>query len=86
MDIYTILWSRGGSHDGVDWDDEQTVTFDAGLKVTTIHPGAGNHGVFSDIADRMLMDEAQDWIENEGYDEAKSLLTGPRLPYNRGIE
>jgi hypothetical protein len=77
MNIYTILWSRGGSHDGVDWDDEQTVTFDAGLKVTAIHPGAGNHGVFSDIADRMLMDEAQDWIENEGYDEAKSLLTGP---------
>ena len=30
----TILWSRGGSHDGMDWDDEQTVTFDAGLKVT----------------------------------------------------
>jgi predicted Rdx family selenoprotein len=66
----TILWVRGGD----DWDDEQTVTFDADLKVIALHPGAGNHGVFSDIADRMLMDEAQDWLENEGYDEAAKIL------------
>lgn len=66
----TILWVRGGD----DWDDEQTVTFDADLKVTAIHPGAGNHGVFTDIADRMLLDEAQDWLENEGYDEASKIL------------
>ena len=73
MSIYTILWSRGGA----DWDDEQTITFGENLDVVSIHPGAGNHGVFTDIADRMLLDEAQDWLENEGYDEAKSLLTGP---------
>ena len=48
--MHTILWSRGGSHDGVDWDDEQTVTFDADLKVIALHPGAGNHGVRGHIA------------------------------------
>ena len=77
MSTYTILWSRGGSHDGVDWDDEQTVTFGADMQVIALHPGTGNHGVFSDLADRMLLNEAQDWLDNEGYDEAKSLLAGP---------
>ena len=75
--MHTILWSRSGTYDGMDWDDEQTITFGENLDVVSIHPGAGNHGVFTDIADRMLMDEAQDWLENEGYDEAKNLLTGP---------
>ena len=40
------------------------------LEVVSINPGAGNHGAFSDIADKLLHDEAQDWLSSEGYDAA----------------
>lgn len=44
------------------------------LEVIKITPGAGNHGVFSDIAQRDLEDWAQEWINSEGLDEAMSIV------------
>ena len=95
MSRHKIHWYRSGSTNGMDWEDEQTITFEfrAGapergptywhgglpadpdeLEVIKITPGAGNHGVFSDIAQRDLEDWAQEWINSEGLDEAMSIV------------
>ncbi len=44
------------------------------LEVIQITPGAGDHGVFSDIAQRDLESWAQEWIETDGLDEAMSIV------------
>lgn len=80
--MYTILWRRSGNYDGTDWDDEQTITFRRkrkGFEVVSIHPGAGYHGAFTDIADRMLLDEATEWLNDDGYAAAKK-VAGPATP------
>lgn len=96
MSKHKIHWYRSGSTNGMDWEDEQTITFEfrAGrpavmylrngdpgypadpdeLEVIKITPGAGDHGVFSDIAQRDLEDWAQEWINSEGLDEAMSIV------------
>ena len=57
-----VMYLRNGDPGHPGWDAE--------VEVVSIKPGAGNHGVFTDIADRMLLDEAQDWLDNEGHDAA----------------
>lgn len=44
------------------------------LEVIKITPGAGDHGVFSDIAQRDLESWAQEWLETDGLDEAMSIV------------
>jgi len=44
------------------------------LEVIKITPGAGDHGVFSDIAQRDLENWAQEWLETDGLDEAMSIV------------
>ncbi len=44
------------------------------LEVIKITPGAGDHGVFSDIAQRDLEEWAQEWLNGEGLDEAMSIV------------
>lgn len=92
MSRHKIHWYRSGSTNGMDWEDEQTITFEfrAGrpevhtlcngdpgypadpdeIEFISIAPGAGDHGVFSDMAQAGLEDEAQDWLASDGYDEA----------------
>lgn len=40
------------------------------IEFVSITPGAGDHGVFSDMAQRDLEDAAQLWLDSDGYDEA----------------
>jgi hypothetical protein len=92
MSKHKINWYRSGSRDGMDWEDEQEITFEfrAGrpevrtlrngdpgypadpdeIEFVSITPGAGDHGVFSDLAQAGLEDEAQDWLCSDGYDAA----------------
>lgn len=96
MSKHKIHWYRSGSTDGMDWEDEQTITFEfrAGrpevrtlrngdpgypadpdeIELVSISPGAGEHGVYSDIAQQWLVDEAQTWLETDGFDEAMSIV------------
>jgi hypothetical protein len=78
--MHTILWSRSGTYDGADWEDEQTITFrrkHKGFEIVALHPGAGYHGAFSDIAARMLMDEAEEWLSTKGAAEARKIAPAP---------
>lgn len=92
MSKHKIHWYRSGSTNGMDWEDEQTITFEfrAGrpevrtlrngdpgypadpdeVEVVSVEPGAGDAGVFSDMAQRALEDEAETWLSSDGYDEA----------------
>lgn len=92
MSKHKIHWYRSGSRDGMDWEDEQEITFEfrAGrpevrtlrngdpgwpadpdeVEFVSISPGAGDHGVFSDLAQQFLEDEAQNWLDSDGYDAA----------------
>lgn len=44
------------------------------IEFVSITPGAGDHGGFSDIAQRWLEDEAREWLETDGFDEAMSIV------------
>lgn len=91
MSKHKITWYRWGTTNGMDWEDEQEITFEfrkgapeqgptyaSGgqpadpdeIEVISITPGAGDNGAFSDIADKMLHDEAEDWLCSDGYDAA----------------
>jgi hypothetical protein len=80
MSTHTIRWSRSGTYDGTDWEDEQTITFrrkHKGFEIVALHPGAGYHGAFSSIAARMLLEEAEDWLSGEGSAEARKIAPAP---------
>ena len=92
MSRHKIHWYRSGSTNGMDWEDEQTITFEfrAGrpevrtirngdpgypadpdeVEFVSVEPGAGDAGVFSDMAQQALEDEAETWLSSEGYDAA----------------
>ena len=96
MSKHKIHWYRSGSTNGMDWEDEQTITFEfrAGrpevrtlrngdpgypadpdeIEFVSIAPGAGDHGVFSDMAQAGLEDAAQDWLASDGYDAALEVV------------
>lgn len=40
------------------------------VEFLSITPGAGDHGVFSDMAQNSLEDEAQNWLSSDGYGAA----------------
>lgn len=44
------------------------------IELISITPDAGNHGVFTDIAQRDLENWAQDWLDNDGYAEVLALV------------
>lgn len=92
MSRHKITWHRHGTTNGMDWEDEQEITFEfrAGrpevrtlrngdpgypadpdeIEFVSISPGAGDAGVFSDLAQQSLEDEAQNWLCSDGYDAA----------------
>lgn len=96
MSKHKITWCRSGTTNGMDWEDEQEITFefrpgrpevrtlrngDPGypadpdeIEFVSIKPGAGDHGAFSDIADKMLRDEAENWLCSDGYDAALEIV------------
>lgn len=41
----------------------------------SISPDAGDHGAFSDLAQRDLEDWAQGWLDDAGYDDALAVAT-----------
>jgi hypothetical protein len=43
---------------------------EAQVEFISVSPDAGDHGIFSDIAQRHLEDGAADWLTSDGYDEA----------------
>lgn len=40
------------------------------VEFVSIQPGAGDAGVFSDMAQKALEDEAETWLSSDGYDAA----------------
>lgn len=44
------------------------------LEVVSIKPDAGDHGAFTDLAQRGLEDWAQDWLDTDGYDQALEVV------------
>lgn len=92
MSKHKIPWLRSGTTNGMDFEDEQEITFEfrAGrparmylrngdpgypadpdeIEFVSISPGAGDAGVFSDLAQQALEDEADTWLSSEGYDAA----------------
>ncbi len=44
------------------------------VEFISITPDAGDHGVFSDLAQRWLEDWAREWLETDGYDEAIQIV------------
>lgn len=47
--------------------------YPAEVDFMSIKPGAGDHGAFSDLAQKWLEDWAQDWLQGDGYDEAVAI-------------
>jgi hypothetical protein len=45
------------------------------VEFVSITPDAGDHGAFSDIAQRNLESDAQEWLETDGFDEAIQIAT-----------
>ena len=45
------------------------------LEVVSIKPDAGDHGAFTDLAQRGLESDAQEWLETDGFDEAIQIVT-----------
>jgi hypothetical protein len=44
------------------------------IELVSITPGPGDHGVFTDLAQRDLEGWAQEWLETDGFDEAISIV------------
>lgn len=44
------------------------------IEFVSVHPGADDHDGFSDIAQRWLEADAQEWLETDGFDEAMSIV------------
>ncbi len=55
------------SHGGLPADPDE-------IEFVSIHPGAGDAGVFSDMAQRALEDEAETWLSSDGYDAALEVV------------
>ena len=85
MSKHKFHWYRSGSTNGTDWEDEQTITFEfrAGrpavmylrngdpgypadpdeIEVVSVSPGSV-----------LLHDEAQEWLETDGYADALEIV------------
>lgn len=95
MSQHKVTWLRFGTNlDGVDWDEEQVITFEYrpgsapilyppdcahpgepdSVEFISISPGAGDHGAFTDIAQKDLESDAADWLQGDGYDEALAVV------------
>ena len=96
MSKHKITWLRSGTTNGLDWEDEQEITFEfrAGrpakmylrngdpgypadpdeIEFVSISPGAGDAGVFSDLAQAQLESEADTWLSSDGYDAAIEIV------------
>lgn len=54
--------------------------YPAEAEFVSISPGAGDHGAFSDLAQKGLEDWARDWLQDEGYDEACAIAEQANQP------
>lgn len=83
MSLHKITVTRTGYDNSVgDWEAEYEITFraegnsvqsecdDMILHFVSITPDAGDHGAFSDLAQKGLKEWAQDWLDGDGYDRA----------------
>ena len=86
MSKHKIHWYRSGSTNGIDWEDEQTITFEfrkgAPERAPTYSHGglpadpdevevvSVTPGSSDDLVQRALEDEAETWLSSDGYDAA----------------
>lgn len=63
-------WNKAGGHWEQGWADE--------VEFLSISPGAGDHGAFSDIAQKSLEDWASDWLDGDGYEKAIAVVVEDR--------
>lgn len=75
---HTIAACRSGSYNGMDYDLDYEITFtcqpgvaggEPELQFVAIEPDAGDHGAFSDLAQKGLEDWARDWLD-DNFDRA----------------
>jgi hypothetical protein len=65
--------SRGGPGG---WDPG----YPAEVEFISISPGAGDHGAFSDLAQKDLESWASEWLQDDGYAEAVQIAEQDREP------
>lgn len=91
MSKHKINWLRSGSVDGMDWEDEQTITFEfrkgAPERAPTYSHGglpadpdevelvSVSPGSSDDLVQQALEAEAETWLCSEGYDAAIEIAT-----------
>ena len=91
MSKHKINWYRSGSLNGLDWEDEQTITFEfrAGAPErgpSYFHGGlpadpdevefvSVEPGSSDDLVQQSLEAEAETWLSSDGYDAAIEIAT-----------
>lgn len=84
MSKHKITWLRSGSTNGIDWEDEQTITFEFRAGAPERGPTYWHGGLPADPDEIevvsitpgpvLLHDEAQEWLHTDGFDEAMSIV------------
>ena len=91
---HKITATQSGTYNGMDYDIEYEITFiytpgvddtfdEPGygpeVEMKSVEPDAGDHGAFSDLAQKELMEWAADWLD-EHHDEVCDLAEAEREP------
>lgn len=72
---YTIAFSfTPGAAPIIHPADDADPGYPAEVEFVSISPGAGDHGAFSDLAQKDLEAWATDWLQTDGYDEALAIV------------